>query len=46
MSDQRRDYGPAGCMDGCAKNGGCGCLLVVVSMASAVVMVLRHKVRR
>jgi hypothetical protein len=35
MSDNRRDYGPAGCMDGCAQSGGCGCLVMLIGLVIA-----------
>lgn len=46
MSDNRHDYGPEGCADGCATSGcGCGCLVTLIAFGLAL-FDLRRKGRR
>lgn len=35
MSKPYHDHGPAGCMDGCAQSGGCGCLVMLIGLMVA-----------
>lgn len=42
MSDHRHDHGPAGCLDGCAQSGGCGCLVLVIGLMIASFARLRR----
>jgi len=46
MANPYHDYGPAGCADGCAKSGGCGCLVMLAGLVITSFAALRRTRRR
>lgn len=46
MGKPYHDYGPAGCADGCAQSGGCGCLVMLIGLVIAGFASIRSRKTR